>query len=86
MLRTKGFHCRCAGKSTNSVHTLRGGALISILVMISCISHLTFRFSRLRFHRVLGTAVPECGAGAAMRSSTRWSITGIRGFADIVGT
>ena len=44
MLRTKGFHCGCAWKSTNTFHTLRGGALISIVVVISCISHFTFRF------------------------------------------
>ena len=42
MLQTKGFHCGCAWKSTNTFHTLRGGALISIVVMISCVSHLWF--------------------------------------------
>jgi hypothetical protein len=31
----------------HTFHTLRGGALISIVVMISCISHLTFRLVQL---------------------------------------
>ena len=29
-------------KLHDTVHTLRGGALVSIVVLISCISHLTF--------------------------------------------
>jgi hypothetical protein len=65
MLRTKGFHCGCAWKSTNTFRTLRGGALISIVVMISCISHLTFGLAQLSRRLAVSRTAAITGAATA---------------------